>query len=271
MPATRRLMPVLTTVVIAAVVLAAGAGLLLPDVYREPASGDGIFSKEFWRGSDLVTLLVVIPISVGAYLAAGAGSWRGRLVWLGTIHFFVYNYSFYVFAGILNWLFPLHLAIVGLAATLVVRAVLGHDVPTVRFSSGRRRPAVIAGYMVLFVLLMTGIWTSEWIHAVGSGTSGNAEGEFVRTVAAVDLLVLGSGLLLGATGLWRNRDYGRGVASVLNVSAAAEMLVLVAAAALNARAGVDGAAGGIATWAVLCAGCLAAGVASVRPDDAGPA
>lgn len=264
MPATRRLMPVLTTVVIAAVILAAGVGLLVPDVYRDPVSGTGIFSREHWRGSDLVTLLLVVPVSVRAYLAAGAGSWRGRLVWLGTIHFFVYNYSFYLFAGVLNWLFPLYLAIVGLAATLVVRAITSRHVPTVRFAAGRC-PAWIASYMVLFIVAMTSIWTNQWIHAVGSGTSANAEGEFIRTVAAIDVLLLASGLLLGATGLWQSRSYGRGVAAILNVSATAEMLVLVAAAVLNARAGVDKASGEIPIWSMLCIGCLAASVASVRP------
>jgi hypothetical protein len=62
--------------------LAAAAGLVVDDLYR-----DNAFSTSSWFGNDLVTVFVAVPILVIALVLSVRGSGRAQLVLLGMLDY----------------------------------------------------------------------------------------------------------------------------------------------------------------------------------------
>lgn len=110
---------VVTTVLIALLLTcAAGAGLFF-DVYDDETE----FARNAYRGADLVSLLLAVPLLVGSCLAATRGSFRGQLLWLGSIAYCVYQYA-YVFAYRWSELFPIHLLLFSLSSFTLVAGLV---------------------------------------------------------------------------------------------------------------------------------------------------
>ena len=121
------------------------AGLFF-DAYGEETE----FAANGYRGADLVSLVLALPLLVASCVAAARGSFRGQLLWLGSIAYCVYQYA-YVFAYRWNELFPLHLLLFSLSLfTLVVGLlqVRWSDVAD-RFDAGLPRRGIA---LVLWVL-----------------------------------------------------------------------------------------------------------------------
>jgi hypothetical protein len=100
--------------------VAAGAGLLIPGLYRD---------TPYWvqqaRGTDLATLLVAVPILGFGLWAARRGSAAGQLAAFAGLLYVVYNYGIFVFAVVMNPLTAVHIAIVGLALWSLVLTTRG--------------------------------------------------------------------------------------------------------------------------------------------------
>ena len=72
---------VLSIIIAVLAVIAAGGGFFFPHIYRDAAV----------YGNDLVTLVVAVPLLGLALILARRGSLRARLVWLGLVHYTLYN------------------------------------------------------------------------------------------------------------------------------------------------------------------------------------
>lgn len=103
---TNRLAAIATTLA----TFAAGAGLLIPGLYR-----DAPYWSQQARGTDLATLLVAVPILAFGLWAARRGSAAGQLAVFAGLLYVVYNYGIFVFSVVMNPLTAVHIAIVGLA------------------------------------------------------------------------------------------------------------------------------------------------------------
>jgi hypothetical protein len=107
---TRSIANGLASVATALAVVAAGAGLLIPGLYR-----DAPYWVQQARGTDLATLLVAVPVIVLGMRAARRGSGAGQLAVFAGLLYVVYNYGIFVFSVVMNPLTAVHIAIVGLA------------------------------------------------------------------------------------------------------------------------------------------------------------
>ena len=70
--------------------------------------------------TDVVNLLIGLPILLGSMGLARRGRLIGLLLWPGALFFVLYNYMVYLFAMPLNVAFLLHLTLVTLSAYTVV-------------------------------------------------------------------------------------------------------------------------------------------------------
>src|SRR5215212_9450716 len=86
--------------------VASATGLFAADLYR-----DNDWTRPQLRGNDLVTLFVAAPLLAGALLATVRGSLRGRLLWLGTLGYMLYNYLFYAVGAAYNLLFLVYVGV----------------------------------------------------------------------------------------------------------------------------------------------------------------
>jgi hypothetical protein len=98
--------------------LASVIGLFRPDVYR-----DAEIIRAAWRPNDAVTPLVAVPLFWWSSQRARDGSVRAKLVELRVLHYFLYDFAFYLFGATLNVLFPLYAATVALAFWAIVLAI----------------------------------------------------------------------------------------------------------------------------------------------------
>src|SRR5688500_7194686 len=88
--------PALNLSLIAAVLagIASLGGLFLKGLYR-----DNLLVTSAWKGNDLVTLFVAIPILIAAIAFSKRGSLKAQLVLLGILDYMLYNYAFYLFGA----------------------------------------------------------------------------------------------------------------------------------------------------------------------------
>jgi hypothetical protein len=255
-----KITPILSSLIIILTMVTTMGGLLFSNIYREnPVNGGNAFSKAYWHGNDLVTLTVAVPLLILALVLAQRGSLRARLIWMGVIHYTLYNYAFYLFGAAINWFFPLYVALFILPVFVLVFALTNMDINDL----GRNfRPATpvrwVSGYMFFFATLLVIVWTSQWVGFMATGSLDTEQGSFIRTVAGVDISVLGSGMVLSAIWLWKRQPWGYVVATTLNVSFAIYALVLTMVSWTQAMAGVEGAAAQIPLWIFLGIACLIA-------------
>jgi hypothetical protein len=252
-----KLTSILSSIIIILTVIAAGSGLFFPDVYRDNAINNA-FNKAGLYGNDLVTFIIAVPLLMGALIFAGRGSLRARLIWLGMIYYILYNYTFYLFGVDINWFFPLYGALFILPIVVLVFALSNTDINGL---SQNFRPAKsirwVSGYMFFFTALLLIVWTAEWVSFVATGSLDAEKGNFIRTVAGMDMLLLASGMLLGAVWLWKRQPWGYVVATILNVNFTIYALVLAVGSYTQATAGVEGAAASVPLWIFLGMACLA--------------
>ena len=162
-------------------------GLVFPGVYQ------GNWGGGVAAGNDLVTLVAAVPLLVTAMVWSTRGSVRGRLLWLGTLYFMVYNYAFYVFGIPVTKLYVMWIGILVFAAYSCALGLGNLDVEEIQRCFSRRTPRRIVGSYMIFVAVMVGyLWISRWVKFVQTGTIPDVNGSAFayQVIAAVDLVFL---------------------------------------------------------------------------------
>lgn len=155
--------------------------------------------------NDVVNLLLGVPILLGSMWLARRGKLIGLLCWPGALFFVFYNYTAYVFAVQLNWVFLLYLILVmasiytlaALIARLDGKAVqqkLNGVVPE-KFAGG-----VLTGLGLLFSLRVIGV-------VVGALTSGTLLPETELATSIADFLTTPA-WVIGGILLWQHKEFG---------------------------------------------------------------
>lgn len=137
---------VLTALIVALMIAASVLGIVVDGLYRE-----GPWAREAFRGGDVVTLVLVVPVLIGALLLVRRGSVRATVVWLGALVYAVYNYAYYVFGASFNDAFLIHIAIFSSSIFALVFAASRLDV-TAMAEPLRRGPRLarwIGGFLTL--------------------------------------------------------------------------------------------------------------------------
>jgi hypothetical protein len=245
-------------------VAAALPGLLMPSLYR-----DNLLVASGWRGNDAVTLLVAVPLLVGARWRSRRGSLRAHLVWLGLVDYALYNYLFYLFGSAFNAAFLLYAVTVSLATWALGTGVLAlqADGHLPRLVAARRPARATALFLLLLAAGLTVVHVGPALLFFGTGQPPavvRAVGHPTNVIAALDVWLVVSWCLPAAWWLWRARPWGTVLAAVITVKGAVYMTALSAATvtALGAGAAVEPAQ--LAVWAGIGAGCLSAAIAVLR-------
>jgi hypothetical protein len=236
-------------IAVLAAVEAAG-GLLLPGLYR-----DNLFISSAWKGNDLVTLLVAVPILVAALVFAVRSSGRAQLVWVGMLDFMLYNYAFYLFAAAFNWFFLLYVALFGLSVYALIFALANMDIPALARGFRERTPrGWIAGYMILVGVGLSLIYIAQSLGFILTGQlPGIVErsGHPTSIVFALDMTLVIPFFVLGAIWLLQHKPWGIVLAGVATIKGPLYTLVLTVDSLWAAKAGVPHAADEIPIWVGL--------------------
>lgn len=254
----------LSTAVAALMATQAGLGLLAPDSYRDVA-----WIKAAWFGNDLVTLVIAVPLLLGAMRFASRGSMRARLPWLGVFGYAVYNYTYYVLGAALNVFFVIYLlTFIGSIASLIL-GLVGTDATSVAAAfSGETAPRAIGGYYAFFAASLSVVWLGGWAAYVFAGRPTPLETEAFHLIAALDMTLMVPALMTGGVLLWRRRPWGYVIAAVAGIQASLYLLVLSVSSAVSIMRGLVVAPGELPAWGTLMVLTLAATAWLLRACDA---
>ncbi len=239
-------------VLVPLLVAAAGAGLLL-DVY----AGETAFGRNGFRGADLVTLVVEVPVLVAALVAARRGSVRGTLVLLGALAYVTYQYA-YVFAYRWNVLFPVYVTLLSLSAFTLTGVLLRTDADRVRAVFDDHAP--VRAVRVFLAVVAVALAVMESAQVVVAMVSRDVprmvtdSGHPTAPVYVMDLGLVVPLLVLAVVLLGRRAPWGFVLAPMLLYKCAAIGLGLLAAnvVALAGGGRTDGVLNVV--WAVVATG-----------------
>jgi hypothetical protein len=230
----------LSAVIAVLMTFASVGGLLLPGLYR-----DNTWATAAFRGNDLATLLLAVPVLVVALVLARRGGERARLVWFAVLAYNVYNYAFYLFGTTFNDFFLVYAALESLS--LITLAFAIPAVAAIHWPVRRAWARVVAGYMAVVGVMFAAMWVTQAMQFVISGTVPKVivdSGLHTSIVFALDLTLIVPAMLIGAVLLWRGQHAGLVIGVTMNVVGGLYMAALAIAGAFQARAGVSG-----ASWA----------------------
>ena len=205
---TRSIANGLASVATALAAVAAGAGLLIPGLYR-----DAPYWVQQARGTDPPTLFVAVPVIVLGLWAARRRSGAGQLAVFAGLMYVVYNYGIFVFSGVvMNPLTEVHIAIVGLAfwsLVLTTRSAALSAAGAVAAEGLNRRASGI------LLVAVAGLFGFLWLGQIATATTtGVLAPDLVRAglstnpVYALDLAFSCSLCALAGIGLLRRRRAG---------------------------------------------------------------
>jgi len=222
----------LTAPIAVLVAIAAGVGLFIEGLYRDPSS---LVAQAM--GQDVVTLVVALPALVISAFLASRGSARGRLVWLGVLGYVVYTYLTYAFGIRFNSLFLVYVALLGCSLYALIGGLATTDFEALKVRFTQKTPVKAASvFLAVVAILFYFVWLSEAVPAVLLGEVPQSvveDGTPTNVVHVVDMAWLLPGMLLTAVWLWRERAIGYALAGALLTLLALLVLAIVAMAVVD--------------------------------------
>jgi hypothetical protein len=231
----------LTGLAALAMAVVAAGGVFGGSLYR-----DNPLIAATFRGQDLVTLIVAVPLLAIGLVLELRGSARGRVVWLAMLHYALYSYLFYAVGAAFNAFFLLYVAIVALALYALLFSVprLGLETEATN-PVGRTARVIGVTYLLLVAAGLGLLWTGMSLGYLFTGAVPAAivaSGHPTGVVFVIDLVFIVPPMVIGAVGLIRGTVFGRLVAVAMCLSGTVYTLSLAAASVEVARVGVGSAA-----------------------------
>lgn len=227
---------VLSALVAALTVVSSASGLLVDNLYP-----DGEWAHQAFRGGDLVTLLLAVPLLIGSLILSARGSRRALMVWIAMLGYSIYNYAYAVFGAEFNDLFLAHIAILSIAIFAMALAVRHLGFQPGAGIGASRIPPWIGGFLVLVGIAQGALWIVLVLRFAFTGRLLNdipAEGQHL--VFALDLSLLVPTLILAGVLLFRRTVAGVFIGTAVAVFGAVYQLNLMLAGVFQANADVPG-------------------------------
>ncbi len=237
-------------------------GLLVPTIYRDPAV---LLPQNL--GTDLVTLLVGLPLLAASTVGMRAGSLRARILWLGALGLLVYVYGMYALGVWWNELFLVYVALFGLSLFALIIGLVSTDAVRIRAGFVMQAPVrSVAAYLIAIAGMVAAMWLAEEVGALLRSTVPPTVLQFEAPTNIVHVFDLGlvlPAMVLAALMLLRDQPWGYVLAGMLLVKAASIGLWVVAMIWFSARQGFGAPAaytgffvlltiaGGILSWRFL--------------------
>jgi len=180
-------------------------------------AADSIFKSGATRGTDVVTLVLAIPLLVGALVRYWRGSTRGALLLTGAITFFLYVYATNAMSVAYNELFLLYVAIFSFSFFAWCLMMTAIQPVAVQFPLSLPYRG-IAVFLLICGLLTSYVWLEPIMSALLRGTyPALLEHNTTMVTEALDLALIVPSSFLAGVLLWRRDPRGVGVAVPLLV------------------------------------------------------
>lgn len=244
---THSLARTLTIVLVGVMVLQALAGLVLPSAYRD---ADWVVTS--WFGNDIITLIIAVPLLIWGSYRALSGAISGLLIWLGVLGYSFYNYGYYLFGAALNAFLPIYLVAWIISAAALLAVLSGVDAQSVALAfRSTLRDRVVAGYFILVGSILTAIWLMMWAGYIFADQTPPIAPELFQVVAAVDITMIVTFMVLGGVMLWQRRAWGYVIIGLAAVQSSLYLSVLLVNTLLQIQRGYQQFPGELPIWLTL--------------------
>ena len=210
------------------------------------------------RGQDLVTLIAGIPLLLTGLFLARRGSLRGSLLLAGTLGYFLYTYTSYVFLISFNSLFLLYTFLFSASLFAFILAFSSIDAEALEKPLSPRFPPPFLGlFQIILGLLLLLMWLGRIVPALkGDVPPAGLEIYTTLVIQALDLGIVVPAAILSGLLLLRKKPMGLLLSGVLLMKFFTMGLALDAMMIMMVRAGVTLSA----TETVIFAGITAVGL-----------
>lgn len=224
---------------------------------RGPYRHDSLLAGAGFRGVDAVTLFLVIPLLLAAFLRARRGSQDAQLVLLAVLFYFLYNGASMTFSAMFNPLFLVYAALFSASLFAVILALAAFDTQTL---AARVRPGFPHRSLAVFLMVVGFgtllIWLSEVIGPILTGAAPSLIGPYTTLFThGFDSAVITPAAVLTGILLWQRRPLGYLLAAPLMLFCALVGVVVIAQSISQALAGLVFPApvyiGMIGSWVVM--------------------
>jgi hypothetical protein len=251
---------VLSIIVTVVGAITSAAGLFINGVYRDDVNSVAVF-----RGNDLVTLVVSIPLLVIGMALARRGSSRGLLTWLAMLVYMLYNYAFYLFGTAFNKWFMAYVILMSLPLFALIYSLPRLDANAVSQSFRASTPVRwVGGFMLLFAIPWGLMGTARTLSYVFTGVLP-PDIERIKLVFALDLALMVPFMALGAILLIKRRAWGFTLATIMMLYGAVYSLALFFMSAFAANFILSGNWDALTPlWIFLTIGCTVSSIVLLK-------
>jgi hypothetical protein len=253
----------LSAILAALMILQAAGGFFIAGLYR-----DNNWIVSAMRANDLVTLLIAVPLLLISLYYTRRGSLTGTTLWLGTLYYALYNNMYYLVGTTFNPFFLIYTAIFAVSAFTLIYGLTSLDLQVItEYCKPKASTKWISGYMFLFAAILCVMWIGQWTVFVLTGTIPQLildTGGFTHLIAAFDLSMIATPIVLGAIWLLKARPWGFVISAMILIQCTLTCIVLIVTAPFQAAAEVQGAWTMLPLWIGTGVGCLASSLALLK-------
>jgi hypothetical protein len=252
-----RIAYILSAVLAGVLILQTIGGLFIDGLYR-----DNIWVVSIFRGTDWVTLLLVVPVLIGSLILAVRDSIRARLVLMGSIYYVFYNNMYYLFSAF-NSFFLVYVALFVLSAGALIAALISVKANQIIWPERSAPRKTISVTMFICGAILAVMWVGQSLLFIANGKLPQLiidSGGITHMVAALDLTLIVPPLIVGAAWLWKSRPWGYVIATTFFIQCAIITLDLIITPAFQTAAGTKDAWTMVPLWALMGAAFLISSV-----------
>lgn len=216
-------------------------------------------------GWDLVTLLLVVPVTIVAAVLLWRGSLRAALVMGGLLAYFAYQYFEYLMFWAYGPLYPIHLLTGALGISALVLLIAGFDLAALPRSIDSRFPRrAVVGFSIAVAVVLCGLWLPTIIGTLGGEVTDELNGASTLVVPAFDLGLLVPLAVFTAVAVARRASIGYVLAMIVLVKGVCMALAIVAMLVVEWQVTGEALIPPMVIFGILALVSLAIGVRAVR-------
>jgi hypothetical protein len=242
-------------------------------IYRHDSS----FVAAIFKGTDVITLFVSLPLLLASYLSYRRGSLRGSIFLIGILLYFLYVGVTYTFSALFNSLFLVYTALFSATLFAVILALTTFDTQHLASKVTSNMPRRgIAIFMFVIGLGTFMLWLSELIGPLMTGQAPANLGPYTTMFThGFDSAVITPATVLTGIYLLRRKPLGYLLAAPLLILCTLIGVVVIAQTISQAMAGIvfpiGVYIGMVGSWVVMGAFAVGLAIAYFRNiSEAGP-
>ena len=219
-------------------------------------ASDTVFTAGSFRGTDLVTLVVFVPLLLISFWLYRRGSLRGGLMLAGSLGLFVYNGASMSFGAAYNSFFLIYVALLAASVYAFILAFTSFDLPALPAAMPTAPRRGLAVFLVIAGLAPFVLWLMDIVGALAAGRVPGLLASYTTMFTyAIDLAIIVPAAWLAAYFVLRCVPVGYALAGVMLFALAGVGLAVVGQTWAQLAAGITFSPGVfigyVGSWVVL--------------------